>query len=148
MTIFDLQGGIKGARQISFADQLYDIRYVRCCYGLEIMCSNCCCVAIDTGVLLVFYLPIIYRILGLMLQFSCYNILVACVRRFWFWCTDYVFMCAIVVAVHKCWLHVHRLLVTMDSCNEHVDRSPVRMSLTRRLFSTPVVVNDDAGHML
>jgi hypothetical protein len=57
-------------------------------------------------------------------------------------------MYALVVCVHKCWLCVHRLLVTMDSCSEHVDMSPVRISLTRRLFSTPVVADDDARHAL
>jgi hypothetical protein len=93
-------------------------------------------------------LPIINRVYGLKIQFICYNILVASVHRFWFWCTDYVFMYALVISVHKCWLHVHRLLVTMDSCSEHMDRSPMRISLTRRLFSTPVVTNDDAGHTL
>jgi hypothetical protein len=70
------------------------------------------------------------------MQFICYNILVARVRRFRFQCTDYVFMYALVVFVHKCWLRVHRLLVTMDSRNEHVDRSLLRMLSTCRLFST------------
>jgi hypothetical protein len=40
---------------------------------------------------------------------------------------------------------VRRLVVTMASCNEQMDRSAVRMSSTRRLFSTPVVPDDDSG---
>jgi hypothetical protein len=38
-----------------------------------------------------------------------------------------------------------RLVVTMVSCNEQMDKLPVRMSSTRRLFSTPVVPDDDSG---
>jgi hypothetical protein len=32
----------------------------------------------------------------------------------------------------------------MASCNEQLDRSPMRMSSTRRLFNTPVVADDDS----
>jgi hypothetical protein len=63
-----------------------------------------------------------------------------------FCCTQYVFMDALVVAVHKWSLCVRRLVVTMASCSEHVDKSPVRMSSTRRLFNTPVVPDDDVGN--
>jgi hypothetical protein len=59
-----------------------------------------------------------------------------------------MFMYAFVVAVYKCSLRVRILLMSMDSCSEHVDRSPVRMSLMRRLFSNLVVADDDAGHTL
>jgi hypothetical protein len=41
---------------------------------------------------------------------------------------------------------VRRLVVTMASCSEHVDKSSVRMSSTRRLFNTPVVPDDDVGN--
>jgi hypothetical protein len=34
------------------------------------------------------------------------------------------------------------LVISMDGCDEHDNRSPMRMSSMRRLFSTPVVVND------
>jgi hypothetical protein len=54
------------------------------------------------------------------------------------------FMGALVVAIHKWSFHVHRLVVIMDSCGEHVDRSPVQMSSMRRMFSTSVVADDDA----
>jgi hypothetical protein len=40
---------------------------------------------------------------------------------------------------------VRGLVVRMASYNEQMDRSPVWMSLTRRLFSTPVVYDDDSG---
>jgi hypothetical protein len=40
---------------------------------------------------------------------------------------------------------VHRLVVTMASCSEQVDMSLVQMSLTHRLFSTPVIPDDDSG---
>jgi hypothetical protein len=40
---------------------------------------------------------------------------------------------------------LHSLVIAMDGCSEHVHRSPVLTSSTRRLFSTPVVV-DNAGH--
>jgi hypothetical protein len=33
----------------------------------------------------------------------------------------------------------------MERCNEQMDRSPIQMSLTHRLFSTPVVPDDDSG---
>jgi hypothetical protein len=33
----------------------------------------------------------------------------------------------------------------IDRCNEQMDKSPVGMSSTRRLFSTPVVPDDDLG---
>jgi hypothetical protein len=42
-------------------------------------------------------------------------------------------------------LHVGRSVVVMDNGNEHMKRSPVRMSSTRRLFSSPVVLDDDSG---
>jgi hypothetical protein len=40
---------------------------------------------------------------------------------------------------------VHRLVVRTASCNEQMDRSLVRMLSTRRLFSTPIVHDDDSG---
>jgi hypothetical protein len=33
----------------------------------------------------------------------------------------------------------------MERCNEQMDRSPIQMSSTHRLFSTPVVPDDDSG---
>jgi hypothetical protein len=54
-------------------------------------------------------------------------------------------MDALVAAIHKWLLCVCRLVVTMASCSEPVDRSLVRMSSTRRLFSAPVVLDDDSG---
>jgi hypothetical protein len=57
-------------------------------------------------------------------------------------------MDALSIAVHKWLLRVHILVLTMDSCSEHVDRSPVRISSTCRLFSTLVVPNDDAGNVV
>jgi hypothetical protein len=41
---------------------------------------------------------------------------------------------------------VRRLVVTMASCSEQVDRSPLQMSSTHRLFSTPVVLDGDSEY--
>jgi hypothetical protein len=68
-----------------------DLRYVQCCYGLEIMTMDYC---ISVGFKLI---------------------------------------------------HVRRFGVTMASSSEQFDRSPMRMSSTHRLLSTPVVSDDDSG---
>jgi hypothetical protein len=60
----------------------------------------------------------------------------------------YIFMDALVVAIHKWSLRVHRLVVTMTSYSEHVDMSSVRMSSTHRLFSTLVVPDEDLGNTI
>jgi hypothetical protein len=43
-------------------------------------------------------------------------------------------------------LHVRRLVVTMASCSEQVDRLPVWMSSAQTVFSTLVVPDDDSGY--
>jgi hypothetical protein len=41
-----------------------------------------------------------------------------------------------------------RLVVPMANCNEQHDNSPVRRSSTSRLFSTPIIPDDDLGSMV